>query len=207
MIQRLFHQCLIRPDNVKPSREDFEVVGTFNPGVAEFDNTIYLLIRVAEMPREKRDGQIALPRVENRTGVIDWTQIDTVNIVDERLVRFKSNNFLHLTYISHLRLAKSQDGIKINSIDEIPTIFPEEPYEEFGIEDARITPIGDRFYITYVAVSRYGIVTALASTKDFLHFEKHGIIFPTENKDVVIFPEKIGNNYVEIGRASCRERV
>jgi len=200
MIQRLFDQCIITPDNVKPSREDFEVVGSFNPGVAEFGNATYLLIRVAEMPKEKRDGKIALPGVENGNIAIDWQKIDTVNILDERLVRFKSNNLMRLTNISHLRLAKSRDGINIDSIDEIPTISPEEPYEEFGIEDARITPIGDRFYITYVAVSRHGIVTALASTKDFLYFEKHGIIFPTENKDVVIFPEKIGNNYVAFHR-------
>jgi predicted GH43/DUF377 family glycosyl hydrolase len=106
-----------------------------------------------------------------------------------------------LTNISHLRLAKSRDGVSIDSIDEFPAFFPEEPYEELGIEDARITQIDDRFYITYVAVSRdYGITTALASTKDFVDFKKQGIIFPDQNKDVVIFPEKIKGSYTSLHR-------
>ena len=72
--------------------------------------------------------------------------------------------------------------------------------EEFGLEDPRITQIGDRFYITYVAVSRHGPATALASTTDFKTIERHGIIFCTENKDVVLLPERIGGEYVAIHR-------
>ena len=48
-----------------------------------------------------------------------------------------------------------------------PAILPQGEYEEFGIEDPRITRIGERYYITYVAVSRHGAATALMSTTDF----------------------------------------
>lgn len=185
---------------VNASRDDLEVIGTFNPGVAVLGDTTYLLVRVAEKPKEKIDGYIALPEVENGNVVINWQKKEDVNILDERLVILKSNNYLRLTNISHFRLAKSRDGINIDWIDDTPTIFPEGPYEEFGIEDARITPIGDKFYITYVAVSRHGITTALASTKDFVHFQKHGIIFTTENKDVVLFPEKIDGRFITLHR-------
>jgi len=75
-------------------------------------------------------------------------------------------------------------------------------YEEYGVEDARVTRIGDTFYITYVAVSRHGIATALASTTDFETFERHGIIFCHENKDVVLFTEKIDGKYVALHRPS-----
>ena len=75
--------------------------------------------------------------------------------------------------------------------------------EEFGVEDPRITAFGDRYYFTYVAVSRHGAATALASTTDFRHFERHGIIFCPENKDVVLFPEKVGGEY---RRAPSSER-
>jgi predicted GH43/DUF377 family glycosyl hydrolase len=200
MLKRLFDKCIVSPDDVTPSQEDLEVVGTFNPGVIRFGDMTYFLIRVAEKPKEKKEGQIPLPRAENRNIVIDWQKIDAVTVLDERAVLSKPEGFLCPTTISHLRLAKSRNGIEIDSIAETPTIFSEGLYEEFGVEDARITHIGDRFYITYVAVSRHGIVTALASTKDFVQFKKHGIIFPTENKDVVIFPEKVGDNYVAFHR-------
>jgi predicted GH43/DUF377 family glycosyl hydrolase len=200
MVERLFNKCILAPDEVPPSQKGFEVIGTFNPGVFRHDNMTYFLIRVAEKTTEKREGQIALPRAENGKITVDWQKIDSVHILDERGVKTKPDDFLRLTYISHLRLVKSQDGINISLIDEVPTIFPEGPYEEFGIEDARITPIGDKFYITYVAVSRHGIVTALISTKDFVHYDRHGIIFPTENKDVVLFPEQIGQKFVVFHR-------
>jgi beta-1,2-mannobiose phosphorylase / 1,2-beta-oligomannan phosphorylase len=49
-------------------------------------------------------------------------------------------------------------------------------------------------------VSSYGIATALASTRDFLEFERHGIIFPPDNRDVTIFPEKIDGRFVALHR-------
>jgi predicted GH43/DUF377 family glycosyl hydrolase len=93
----------------------------------------------------------------------------------------------------------SRDGRSIDPANGA-AFQPANEYEEFGVEDPRITRIGDVFYFTYVAVSRHGAATALASTKDFRTFERHGIIFCPENKDVVLFPEKIGGNYVALHR-------
>ena len=45
-----------------------------------------------------------------------------------------------------------------------------------------------------------GIATGLASTKDFRAFERHGIIFPPNNRDVTIFPEKIGGRFRALHR-------
>jgi predicted GH43/DUF377 family glycosyl hydrolase len=57
-----------------------------------------------------------------------------------------------------------------------------------------------RVYFTYVAVSRHGAATALASTTDFREFERHGIIFPPENKDVLLFPEPIEGRLAALHR-------
>ena len=84
------------------------------------------------------------------------------------------------------------------------TFRPQEEVEEFGVEDARITPLEGRFYFTYVAVSRHGPATALASTVDFQTFERHGVIFCPENKDVVLFPERIGGTFAALHRPMCR---
>lgn len=200
MIRRLFNKRLVKPVDLTPSLEDFKIVGTFNPGAIRHDGMTYILIRVAEMPTTKKDGQFASPRMENGNIIIDWYKNEDLVIFDARGAIHKKTRSGIPGTISHLRLAKSRDGINIDSIAETPTIFPEGPYEELGVEDARITPIDDKFYITYVAVSRHGITTALASTKDFVKFEKHGIIFTTENKDVVLFPERVGNSYVAFHR-------
>jgi predicted GH43/DUF377 family glycosyl hydrolase len=82
--------------------------------------------------------------------------------------------------------------------------LPAGRYEAFGVEDPRLTRIDDRCYFTYVAVSEYGVVTSLASTVDFKSFQRHGIIFCPDNKDVVLFPEKIDNQYVALHRPSTQ---
>ena len=81
-----------------------------------------------------------------------------------------------------------------------PLFLPANEMEEFGLEDPRITWLDDRYYITYVAVSRHGPATALASTTDFKTLDRHGIIFCPENKDVVLLPERVGGEYVALHR-------
>jgi predicted GH43/DUF377 family glycosyl hydrolase/glycosyltransferase involved in cell wall biosynthesis len=105
----------------------------------------------------------------------------------------------YLAHISHLRVARSQDGLRF-TIDPEPTIVSADTLEEYGIEDPRITRIGDVFHITYVAVSRLGITTARMTTKDFRTFERHGTIMHPDQKDVVLFPEQVGGSYLAMTR-------
>jgi len=98
-----------------------------------------------------------------------------------------------------LRVMRSRDGTTIDAMDTARFV-PSAAWEEFGVEDARITHIGGRWYFTYVAASQHGVSTALASTTDFVRFERHGIIFCPENKDVVLFPETVGGNYLALHR-------
>src|SRR5258708_37360122 len=125
--------------------------------------------------------------------------------LDIRVVQRKRDTLVRLNFISHLCVVRSRDGRRIDSIE--PTCLrPENQYEEFGLEDPRITRIGDTFYITYVSVSRHGVATALASTADFKAFKRHGIVFYPENKDVVLFPEKIGGHYYALHRPNAATR-
>jgi beta-1,2-mannobiose phosphorylase / 1,2-beta-oligomannan phosphorylase len=72
--------------------------------------------------------------------------------------------------------------------------------EKYGVEDARVTCIDGKYYINYSAVSWDSWGTALAVTEDFVHLEKKGMIFHPENKDVAIFPEKVGGKYIALHR-------
>jgi predicted GH43/DUF377 family glycosyl hydrolase len=116
---------------------------------------------------------------------------------DPRVLRHKGRTYL--TSISHLRLARSNDGMRF-SIDPQPTIPPLAELEAYGIEDARITQIGDIYYVNYTAASSHGITTALLETRDWKTFTRCGIIFHPQNKDVAIFPAQIGGKYMALHR-------
>jgi predicted GH43/DUF377 family glycosyl hydrolase len=201
VIRRLFQGCLLRPRDLKPSQDDLEVIGAFNPGAIAVSGGVVLLVRVAEVFRERKECYQALPRWDLSDGCIvaDWVREEDLTFVDPRVVILRSTGLRRLTFTSHLRITRSSDGRRIDSVE--PGIFrPLDQTEEYGVEDPRITRLEGRFYFTYVAVSRHGAATALASTEDFKSFTRHGIIFPPENKDVVLFPEKIGGQYWALHR-------
>jgi predicted GH43/DUF377 family glycosyl hydrolase len=199
---------LIQPEDVIPSSDQVEVVGVFNPGAIDVDGVVHLLLRVAERPRENRVGWVALPTfgLEGKDEV-EWVREKDVAVLDPRGVALRSDGRHRLTTVSHLRLAISRDGRSVDWISPTPTLAPMGPYEEWGIEDARIVRIGTGYYITYVAVSHNGILTALARTETFKNFERLGVIFPVENKNVVLFPRRIGDHYVALHRPGSRTPI
>lgn len=202
---------LVTPEMVKPSLPDYRVVCTFNAGVAQHGGETLLLLRVAEKPPQAPDGYVNVPvlvkkddayQVEVHPLALDDPRYDFSD--PRKIMDREAGNYVYLTSISHLRLARSLDGVHF-TVDEAPFIRPDCELEGFGCEDARITQIGDTYYINYTAVSIHGITTALATTKDFVQVEKHGSIFVTENRDVCIFPEKIGGKYYALVRPVPRQ--
>jgi len=190
---------LLGPGEVRPSRDDFEVVGVLNPGAVVTPGGVTFLLRVAERPRERHRGEIGLPRWRHGNLEVDWVAETDVMSVDARVVRMRNSGNVRLTFASHLIVATSRDGRAIDAVSNV-RFLPESELEEFGVEDARITRLLDCYYFTYVAVSRHGAATALGSTADFTKFERHGIVFPPENKDVVLFSEPIVGRYAALHR-------
>jgi len=142
---------------------------------------------VAYIPKDLPGLDLRDPRsirYRNRTGVLGMTNEGYTD---------------YLAQISHLRVARSPDGVKF-TVEEKPAISPHVDVEEYGVEDPRATFLDGLFYITYVSVSRWGITTSLATTRDFRTFERRGVIFLPDHKDVVVFPEKIGGKYVALTR-------
>ncbi|MGZ8579629.1 MAG: glycoside hydrolase family 130 protein, partial [Actinomycetota bacterium] len=99
-----------------------------------------------------------------------------LDLSDPRTIRYRntagaftpgSDEFTdYLSNISHLRVARSTDGVRF-TLDPEPSVLPIEMLEEYGVEDPRITQIDGVFHITYVAVSRLGIATSRLTTTDF----------------------------------------
>jgi predicted GH43/DUF377 family glycosyl hydrolase len=77
-------------------------------------------------------------------------------------------------------------------------IFAE--YEEFGVEDLRINPLENNYYLTYSAYSRNGVRIILAQTKDFKTIKRISAISHADMRNVVLFPEKISGKYVRLDR-------
>jgi predicted GH43/DUF377 family glycosyl hydrolase len=81
-------------------------------------------------------------------------------------------------------------------------------WEEFGCEDPRITSIDGTYYVTYTAFSRRGPRIGLASTNDFVHFTKHGLVGPDrDDKDCVLFPERIDGKVTMLHRLGSRVQI
>lgn len=190
---------LLGPEDLTPTSEAFRVVGAFNPGAVAFGDEVVLLVRVAEQPVGQTPDHYFLPRHDPGGGyVVDKFPADEIVSEDGRVIRLRATGEARLTSVSHLCVIHCGDGRRVERCGA--ALHPHAQYEEYGMEDPRITKLGDRYYITYVAVSRHGAGTALASTTDFLTFQRHGIIFPPENKDVVLFPEQVGGQYVALHR-------
>lgn len=203
MINRLKTKLLLTPKDITPSDERLKVIGVFNPGVAQYKDRLAMLARVAEAPIIQNDGEMACPRFdparESSKYIIESFRIKNGSDPRKSLVE---GGFCRLSSISHFALIwLNDDATEVLSVENKSDLFPNETYEEFGIEDARITQIDHTYYITYVTVSRnMSVSTALMSTEDFKSFKRHGIIFDADTKDVVIFPKEINGQYIAYTR-------
>jgi len=190
---------LITPGDVAPTREDLEVACVMNAGALKRGDTIYLMLRVDERPVPEEgvvstavmvDGQLEIRRFAKDT--------PGLNASDSRFFVLPDGRML-ITVLSHLRLARSTDGVNFE-IDPSPAIFPGEPWEAYAAQDARMTELEGTVYINYSAVSDQGVATALASTRDFETYTRHGLIFLPDNRNVCLFPRKINGLYHAMNR-------
>ena len=140
-----------------PADLPFHTNGVLNPGVAEMDGEVVLLLRI-----EDREA------------------------------------------ISHIRTARSQNGVDGWLIADTPLLapdLPDYPFEEWGCEDPRVTRIGPHeWIIAYTAYSRYGPAVALARTADFVSVTRIGVVMSPTNKDAALFPVKFDGVWLLLHR-------
>lgn len=202
-IERFAENPLITPGDVLPSREDFEVLCVFNPGVIRFRDEVLLLMRVAERPIGADEGIVRVPLLnfDAETPIVEIHEFlkedPKCDFADPRIILTDERTYL--TSISHIRIARSKDGRHFE-VDEKPALLPDRASEAYGIEDARVTELDGTYFIVYKSVAPNGISQSLATTRDFVTFEKHGIILPPENMDAMIFPKKIQGRYAALHR-------
>ena len=143
------------------------------------------------------------------------------------LYRAAGNDEQHYIYLG---LATSSDGINFKRESDKPLIAPDvNGADGGGIEDPRLVKIDDYYFLTYAsrpfAPGQYwredkkyfgfqpkagpktiiynDTQTHLAVSKDLINWKKLGRITDSrfDDRDVIIFPERVNGKYVKISRA------
>jgi len=202
----IYSKLLIKPLDFEPSFKDWKVIGTLNPAAVRMnDDRVALYIRVAEQAVSKEKGKMVCPIIisENLPKMV-YHHFNKENIVKkgEKGEVYLKSGICRLPHISHFRRAiLDNDGEYIEYLDHRPAFTGIPGESNFGVEDPRITKIGNKYFMTYVGVSeKQGVSTYLAVSNDCIKWKRLGLIFREQNKDVVLFPERIKGKYVALNR-------
>jgi len=202
LARRFTENPLLRPADIRPSMPGMKVECLLNPGAFRFAGKTWLLLRVAERP-EQKPGKISFPTL-HENGQTEILEFDTndprLNADDPRVINFDGRDYL--TTLSHLRLVSSTDGVHFQEVPSFAPLTGIGELETYGIEDCRVTQIGDKYHLTFTQVSASGVGVGLRSTTDWKSFSRHGMILPPHNKDCAIFNERIGGKYFALHRPS-----
>ncbi|WBH17065.1 glycoside hydrolase family 130 protein [Sphingomonas radiodurans] len=196
------------PDDVDLSRsplagqlgEETYVLGAFNPGMTRLPNgNILLMVRIAEALRAPiRDGNVRAIRWQDGAYVLDAWPLDLVDTTDPRkfMVRGDGWKVMALTSLSWLLPVElDPEGRRIEAIRYDRAIAPRAPYQTYGVEDARISRVGDRYLMTTCSVSPERHSTTLYTSPDAIDWKLEGIVLDHQNKDMLIFEGQIGGHY------------
>lgn len=113
--------------------------------------------------------------------------------------------------VSSLGYASSSDGVHFTRRSR-PVLTAEAPYEQGGgVEDPRVVEIHGLYYLTYTGyrhvagqpLEKGNAQLCLATSRDLIHWERHGVIMPSFRgawnsgwtKSGAIVPEKINGKY------------
>ena len=99
--------------------------------------------------------------------------------------------------ITNLGLAFSDDGIHWD-VQPDPC-FDLRNDEIIRAYDPRLTWIDDEYCICFAVDTRHGVCGGMATSKDLKHFDIKSISAP-DNRNMVLFPEKLNGNYVRLER-------
>jgi len=202
---KIERKLLLTPKDIKPSFKDLKVEGVLNPAVVRLPNKkIVLYVRVAEAHSNKQKKETLCPVIlSEKEQKVHYQKIKENQILKkDRGMIFLKDGTCRLRTISHFtKVILDESGFNVEKIDEKPSFTGKPGESEYGVEDPRITKIKNKYYMTYVGLSMSeGISTYLAVSNDLKKWKRLGLIFREQNKDAVLFPEKIKGKYIALNR-------
>jgi predicted GH43/DUF377 family glycosyl hydrolase len=132
----------------------------------------------------------------------EWERLNVFNCAVLR-----HNGLFHMLYraqgvdyVSHIGYAVSTDGLVWNKLEK-PVLSPHNGPDDYrGVEDPRVTSLDGQFYMCYTAYGANSYFPMIARSDNLIWWEDIGPLERAENKDHVLFPEKIGGRYVILHR-------
>jgi predicted GH43/DUF377 family glycosyl hydrolase len=176
------------------------ILGAFNPGMTRLPNgNLLLMVRVAEALRTPiHDGHIHAIRWDDGGYALDPWPLDMVDTSDPRKFMMRSAGWkvMALTSLSWLLPVElSADGRGVVAVHYDRAIVPRAPYQCYGVEDARISRVGERWLMTTCSVSPERHSTTLYTSDDAIEWQLEGIVLDHQNKDMLIFEGLVGGKY------------
>ena len=183
-------------------------LGAFNPGMTRLPNgNLLMMVRVAEA--------LKTPIVDQKIHSIRWEPgdahtadagrycldpwpLEMVDTADPRKFMMRGGGWkvMALTSLSWLLPVElDPDGRSVVDVHYRDAIAPRASYQCYGVEDARISRIGNRWLMTTCSVSPERHSTTLYSSTDAREWLLEGIVLDHQNKDMLIFEDRIGANY------------
>ncbi|WP_116091202.1 glycosidase [Sphingomonas crusticola] len=181
------------------------VLGAFNPGFTRLPNgNLLMMVRVAEALLEPVIGDhVRAIRWTAAGYVLDNHLLTGVAMTDPRQFDVAGGNYrtLALTSISWLLPVElTPDAQAVVAVHYDKAIEPAADYQQYGVEDARITRIGDTWYMTTCSVSAERHSTTLHVSTNGLDYELLGIVLDHQNKDMILFEGRIGGKFMALTR-------
>jgi beta-1,4-mannooligosaccharide/beta-1,4-mannosyl-N-acetylglucosamine phosphorylase len=116
----------------------------------------------------------------------------------EEMIRFRDGKGSYPGVKTNLGLAFSQNGIDWEiSPKPFTPVFPNKEWKR--AYDPRLTVIEGRCHICFAVDTPHGIRGGIAVTEDFEKFKLVSMSVP-DNRNMVLFPEKIGGRYMRLER-------
>jgi predicted GH43/DUF377 family glycosyl hydrolase len=205
---------VLAPPDIDPGRSPLRggelgetyILGTFNPGFTRLPGgNLLMMVRIAEALREPvRGDHIHAIRWSRDAGfVTDAHELAAVDASDPRKFRLlaHTSKVMALTSLSWL-LPVELDvaGTRVIRVHYEKAIIPAAGYQEYGVEDARISRIGDTWYMTTCSVSAERHSTTLYTSGNGLDYVLRGIILDHQNKDMLFFEGMPGGKFYALTR-------
>jgi predicted GH43/DUF377 family glycosyl hydrolase len=179
---------------------DTFVLGAFNPALTRLPNgNLMMVVRIAEALRKPvKDGHIHSIRFDGAGYVLDAWPVELVDMSDPRkfLVGGGQARSMALTSLSWLLPVElAPDGLEVIAVHYDGAIAPKRSFQCYGVEDARISRVADRWLMTTCSVSPERQCTTLYSSIDAMDWKFEAIVLDHQNKDMLIFEGLIDGEY------------
>jgi predicted GH43/DUF377 family glycosyl hydrolase len=181
------------------------VLGAFNPGLTRLPSgNLLLMVRVAEALDEPvLDRHVRAIRWTPEGYVLDRHPLGAVTMTDPRQFELRQgrHRLLGLTSLSWLLPVElTPDGSEVVAVHYEHAIEPAASYQEYGVEDARISKVDALWYMTTCSVSAERHCSTLYVSSDGLRYTLRGVVLDHQNKDMVLFEGKVGGAFVALTR-------